>query len=245
MKTFIGLFICVLIFASWKSPSRQEKRTPANSVSCSRQNLVLFTKSQSITAKDLFTKTVNMGASVSFGWNTNEARYGKLIPLALRLSQRFAEGKSYNFTKPGQTSMTVEQAYFPESLPETLDKASSIVAADLFFWDTTTRKNPDCKIDQVHRILSRLRPRPLFVGLIPKLRPSEQPAECIKQVNEQIKTHCLEASNCFIIPMPKAIEAQSDEIRETLFQGDHLHLTNPGYEFLEELFCDNFLVSES
>lgn len=245
MKTFVGFFICALVFAAWKSPSKKSERSPSSSASCSRQNLVLLTNKKSITTKDLFINTVNMGASVSYGWNTNEARYGQLIPLALRLSQRFAEGNIHNFTKPGQTSMTVEQAYFSESLPETLDKASSIVAADLFFWDTTTRKNPECKIDQVQRILTKLKPRPMFVGLVPRLRPSEQPVECIKQVNEQIQTHCVEASNCFLVSLPKAFEAETGEARALLFQGDGLHLTNQGYEFLEELFCDNFLISES
>jgi len=117
--------------------------------------------------------------------------------------------------------------------PEFAD-ATSVVAVDMFFWDTV--RNEDCSLAALQKryggdAYRRLFQKKLILATVPTFRGDQKP-ECVKQINTILSESC-KSPNCILLNG----EALFVHGRADLTQADGLHPNEAGNKVLSETLC--------
>lgn len=215
------------------SPTENQSETFSFS-SCDKPNLYFQGKNKNFTPRELFSQTLSIGASVSNGYPGSYAGED-LVPAAERLQSRFGGNKTLKRSYPHQDSKVIMANYLAEKNQKENENASVVVAMDLFYWDADPRKNPDCKVDQILETITKLNSKPLILGNIP-LKGTN--SDCALKINDELKVHCTLANNCHSVDIASAFSRLKLDQKKLYFQNDEQHLTNLGYQFMENQICN-------
>lgn len=130
-----------------------------------------------------------VGASVS-------ADYGTTSP-GRRLALRHTEEKNIEvIARGGKSSLEV----LPLVGKPELEGRTSVLALDLFFWDSV-RRNPAKSVAQLKAFVQKMADAkiPLVLGDIPDLMGGKQPGR--KKLNAEISRLCKAPHGCYLVPL--------------------------------------------
>ena len=190
----------------------------------------------------LFEKVLIAGASVS----------SSSTPTAKYLTKHYGFSVVQNLAVPGSRS-----AKQIESIEDFLDqeiKVKTLIATDLYFWDSTLKSDTKCDgvIKKMDTLFSIAAKNDLFLILsnVPKIRsPFVRLRSCRKNINNALKKNCLITKNCLLVDTESLIENVYNDNsythkgvtyeRSRIFKADKIHFTSLAQKILSDIILES------